>query len=72
MKEPKEIENMSLLYKDRKDVKTSVELISSADGLVDLIFTNNGGKHGTYEILNTFHTTTDTLLEILDKHFDED
>ena len=62
---------MSLLYKDKKDIKTSVEVKTYADGKVDLLFTNNGGKFGTDEILDSFNMTTETLLEALQKHFEE-
>ena len=61
---------MSLLYKDPKDVKTGLEVKMYMDGSLNLKFFNSGGKHGTDEILDIFNMTTDTLLEVLTKHFE--
>ena len=55
---------MSLLYKDRKDVITSVA-IKQVDGKVVLDFSADCGKFGTDEMLDGYTLTPERLLEIL-------
>ena len=55
---------MSLLYKDRKDVITSVD-IKRVDGKVVLDFSADCGKFGTDEMLDGYTLTPERLLEIL-------
>jgi hypothetical protein len=55
---------MSLLYKDRKDVITSVD-IKQVDGKVVLDFSADCGKFGTDEMLDGYTLTPKRLLEIL-------
>ncbi|MCX6210125.1 MAG: hypothetical protein NTZ59_11690 [Bacteroidetes bacterium] len=61
---------MSILYKDPKEVKHSVE-ISQEDGLLKLEFSADCGKFGTDESLAGFELTIFELLEILNKHFNK-
>jgi hypothetical protein len=61
---------MSLLYKDPKDVKTSVKVETYIDGKVKIIFHNNGGKHGTDEMLAIYKLTSERLLQILNDRDD--
>ena len=56
---------MSLLYKDRKDVITSVD-IKQVDGKVVLDFSADCGKFGTDEMLDGYTLTPKRLLEILE------
>ena len=55
---------MSLLYKDRKDIITSVD-IKQVDGKVVLDFSADCGKFGTDEMLDGYTLTPKRLLEIL-------
>ena len=55
---------MSLLYKDRKDVITSVD-IKQVDGKVVLDFSADCGKFGTDEELDGYTLTAERLLMIL-------
>ena len=58
---------MSLLYKDKKDMTTFVE-IENINGVVKLEFTSDCGKFGTDEILDRYTLTPERLLEILQEH----
>jgi hypothetical protein len=60
------MEIMSLLYKDRKDIVTSVE-IKKQYGSNTLIFDFSAdcGKFGTDEMLDGYTLTPERLLEIL-------
>ena len=55
---------MSLLYKE--DVTYSVEVIQD-NGNIHLLFTCDGGKFGTDEILDEYNLTPLELLKILQK-----
>jgi len=55
---------MSLLYKDSKDVTTSVE-IKQEVGKIILDFSADCGKFGTDEMLDGYTLTPGRLLEIL-------
>lgn len=55
---------MSLLYKDKEDITTFVD-IKNVDGVIKMLFSNNGGKFGTSEILDEYYLTPERLLEIL-------
>ncbi len=59
---------MSLLYKDKKDVKYSVE-VKQKGNKINLLFTADCGKFGTDEILDEYKLTPLSLLNILQKHF---
>jgi len=61
---------MSLLYKDRKDVKYSLEVKQDGNTL-ELLFTSDCGKFGTDEIVDSFKLSNLSLLEVLQKHFEE-
>jgi hypothetical protein len=58
---------MSLLYKDKKDMTTFVE-IENVNGVVKLEFSSDCGKFGTDEILDGYTLTPERLLEILQEH----
>ena len=58
---------MSLLYKDKKDTTTFVE-IENINGVVKLEFSSDCGKFGTDEILDGYTLTPERLLEILQEH----
>jgi hypothetical protein len=58
---------MSLLYKDKKDMTTFVE-IENINGVVKLEFSSDCGKFGTDEILDEYTLTPERLLEILQEH----
>lgn len=61
---------MSLLYKDKKDQKISVEFKSFIDGTIEVIFTSDCGKHGTDELIDSYKLTTERLLSILQERTD--
>lgn len=69
---------MSLLYKDEKDLVYEVEIRSKHSipqayiDKITFIFSNDGGKFGTHEILDEHELTPLELLEILQKHFHEE
>jgi len=54
---------MSILYKDEKDVKISVE-IKQNDGIIEFDFTSDCGKFGTDENLAGYKFTVERLLKI--------
>ena len=58
---------MSLLYKDKKDVITSVGIRHISGNKVVLDFSADCGKFGTDEILDGYTLTAERLLEVL-KH----
>jgi hypothetical protein len=58
---------MSLLYKDKKDMTTFVE-IENINGVVKLEFSSDCGKFGTMEILDGYNLTPERLLQILQEH----
>ena len=62
---------MSLLYKDAKDIKYSVE-IKQEDGKVKMLFSCDGGKFGTDEILDEIEIEPKRLLEILQENYEDD
>ena len=55
---------MSIIYKDPKDIKHSVD-ISEKDGKLYMLFYCDGGKLGTHEILYEIEIGIDELLKIL-------
>ena len=55
----------SMLYKNREDVKYSVDVKTSIDGRINLLFSCDGGKFGTDEILDEYNLSVKELLEIL-------
>lgn len=55
---------MSLLYKDKKDMTTFVD-IENCNGVVDLLFSKDSGKFGTNETLDQYKLTPERLLQIL-------
>lgn len=61
---------MSLLYKDVKDIKYSVE-IEQKDGKVKMVFSCNGGKFGTDEMLDEIEIEPKRLLEILQENYED-
>jgi hypothetical protein len=56
--------DMSLLYKDPKDVKISLE-VNMSKGKIRLEFSSDCGKHGTDEMLAGYNLEYGRLLEIL-------
>lgn len=52
------------LYKEPKDFIYEVDIIQK-NGTINLLFSNDGGKFGTHEILDEFNLTPLELLEIL-------
>lgn len=58
---------MSLIYKDKKDMTTFVE-IENVNGVVKLEFSKDCGKFGTDEIIDSYNLTPERLLEILIEH----
>lgn len=55
---------MSLLYKDKKDQKLSVE-IEMIDGKIQIEFSKDCGKFGTDEMIDGYLLSPEKLLEIL-------
>ena len=55
---------MSLLYKDKKDQKLSVE-IEMIDGKIQIEFSKDCGKFGTDEMIDGYLLSPERLLEIL-------
>lgn len=55
---------MGILYKESEEVVYEVE-ITQKDGNINLLFSNDGGKFGTDEILDEYDLTPLQLLEIL-------
>lgn len=60
---------MSLIYKDKKDITTSVE-VKLEDGKIGLEFYADCGKFGTDEQLDSYYLTPERLLEILQERDD--
>jgi len=57
---------MSLLYKDKKEVITSLEILKRDDSdPIELTFTADCGKFGTDEILDRYTLNPERLLQIL-------
>jgi len=59
---------MGALYKESKEVKTSVKIEREGD-IIKLLFTSDCGKHGTDEILDSFELTAEEILEVLQMTF---
>ena len=64
---------MSLLYKEKKDVIISVEVIRKED-IVEFIFLADCGENGTHEIIDGYKLTPKRLMAILQdrKDYSED
>ena len=60
----------SLIYRDKKDVKTSCRVLNKRNGVLELIFSSNCGIFGTQEILDTYNLTPTRLLQILQERDD--
>ena len=60
---------MSLIYKNKKDMITSVE-IQNNNGIIKLEFSKDCGAFGTDEILDRYNLTPERLLEILQSYDD--
>jgi hypothetical protein len=58
---------MSLLYKDKKDMATFIE-IENVNGVVKLEFSSGCGKFGTDEILDSYTLAPERILEILQEY----
>jgi len=58
---------MSLLYKDRKDIKYSLYIGQDSEKVL-LSFSSDCGKHGTDELLDSFYLTPKQLLNILQRY----
>ena len=57
-----------MLYKDEEDMVYKVD-VSEIDGKVRMIFSCNGGKFGTDEILDMYHLSPKELLRVLQKNY---
>ena len=57
-----------MLYKDEEDIVYKVE-VSEIDGKVRLIFSCDGGKFGTDEILDMYELTPRELLKALQRDY---
>ena len=57
-----------MLYKDEEDIVYKVE-VSEIDGKVRLIFSCDGGKFGTDEILDMYELTPIELLKALQRDY---
>ena len=57
-----------MLYKNAKDVITSVE-IKQEEGLVKMLFSADCGKFGTDEILDIYEISPEELLGLLQKNY---
>ena len=55
---------MSLLYKDKEDIKISVKIKQDENNVV-MLFYCDGGKFGTHEMLDEIEITPKELLTIL-------
>lgn len=55
---------MGILYKNKEDVTTSVDIVKK-DGSVEFLFSADCGKHGMDEMLDGYKLTPSRLLEIL-------
>lgn len=53
-----------MIYKDKKDVTTTCEIIQE-EGKVCLVFSADCGKFGTDEMLDAYYLTPERLLQIL-------
>lgn len=61
---------MGLLYKNKKDVTTSVDFEFVEDGKIRLEFSADCGKFGTDEMLDGYLLTPKRLLQILQERED--
>ena len=57
-----------MLYKDEKDIVYKVD-VSEIDGKVRMIFSCDGGKFGTDEILDMYELTPKELLKTLQRDY---
>ena len=57
-----------MLYKDEEDIVYKVD-VSEIDGKVMLIFSCDGGKFGTDEILDMYELTPRELLKALQRNY---
>ena len=57
-----------MLYKDEEDIVYKVK-VSEIDGKVRLIFSCDGGKFGTDEILDMYELTPRELLKALQRDY---
>jgi len=57
-----------MLYKEKEDIVYKVE-VSEIDGKVRLIFSCDGGKFGTDEILDMYELTPRELLKALQRDY---
>ena len=57
-----------MLYKDEEDMVYKVD-VSEIDGKVRLIFSCDGGKFGTDEILDMYELTPRELLKALQRDY---
>lgn len=58
---------MSIIYKNKKDMITSVE-VENNNGIIKLEFSKDCGVFGTDEILDSYNLTPERLLEILQSY----
>ncbi|MGV6830334.1 MAG: hypothetical protein ACWA5P_02070 [bacterium] len=57
---------MSLLYKNQKDIIYEANIEPRKDHEnIKIIFSNDGGKFGTHEVLDEYEISPKKLLEIL-------
>ncbi len=60
---------MSLLYKEKKDLKYSVSIFTLPNGNLSLSFSADCGKFGSDEDLDEHEISVKDLLDILQQHY---
>lgn len=61
---------MSLLYKELSEIITSVD-IKQEDGYVEFLFSCDGGKFGTDEMLAEFKMTPKEIFEAISNYYQQ-
>jgi len=62
---------MGILYKPKEEIEYNVNIIRDTKK-INFLFYNNGGKHGTDEILDEYTLTPLKLLEILQAYHENE
>lgn len=62
---------MSLTYKDKSEIEYGVEIQKLLGGKINMVFSCDGGKFGTDEILDEFEIPVKQLLDILQHNLRE-
>jgi len=56
---------MSLLYKDEKDLKYSIQSTYASDGKLYITLDVDCGKHGTDELIREYFVTPEQFMEAM-------